>query len=601
MNVYYKSKFTGEEIDQRLAQGTYDDAVKAGFTGTKEEFDQLTWAFGKEQQQKLSTAQQQKADDLKTESKNIVGAINEINAKTVNQDQLQSEISKLNQTIITINDGINNEIRPAIIKNTEAISQKVDKIEGKGLSTEDYTTIEKEKLAGLENYDDSELRNQLQQTETGVAKNITEIEKLKSGKQDILISGETLKTVDGQSLLGSGDIPIKYPFTAYSDNHFSSLYIDLTNYDFETFKTLLLKGVDVINYQTYFYKIYSASYSDGYYWISARDVLDWNKYISVAANSSGVTIDIKNDKYFQTSEDASLLTDNKTITGAINELKLLETEITNKQDKQDDSLQTKAKTVVGAINELQSGKLDVNNYFSKMGSSAMRPIYEACGAVWNAETGYYELNGLTDITEEEMMWIYIETFGWWNDWGPIVRYSRHARTNLRPQSYGIIFKNTDVLYPFSEGMFETINLMALWSSNPEGYVITVNNNVHIFYNCQRLKEITGKISLIQGSSLMVFYVAEKCPLLKEIRVEIHDDTDNISFCEDSPLLSYESMQYLVDNAINTQAIIVTINPTTYSYLAGTAQPTEEVGGTTEEWQALMTTAASKQISFATEE
>lgn len=165
----------------------------------------------------------------------------------------------------TINGGINNEIRPAIIKNTEAISHKVDKIEGKGLSTEDYTTIEKEKLAGLENYDDSELRNQLQQTETGVAKNITEIEKLKSGKQDILISGETLKTVDGQSLLGSGDIPIKYPFTAYLDNHFSSLYIDLTNYDFETFKTLLLKGVDVINYQTYFYKIYSASYSDGYY------------------------------------------------------------------------------------------------------------------------------------------------------------------------------------------------------------------------------------------------------------------------------------------------------------------------------------------------
>ena len=56
MNIYYKSKFTGIEIDQRLAQGTYDDAVKAGFTGTKEEFDQLTWAFGKEQQELLKTA-----------------------------------------------------------------------------------------------------------------------------------------------------------------------------------------------------------------------------------------------------------------------------------------------------------------------------------------------------------------------------------------------------------------------------------------------------------------------------------------------------------------------------------------------------------------
>ena len=78
MNVYHKSKFTGEEIDQRLAQGTYDDAVKAGFTGTKKEFDQLTWAFGKEQQELLKTAQQQRADDLETESKNVVEAINEI-------------------------------------------------------------------------------------------------------------------------------------------------------------------------------------------------------------------------------------------------------------------------------------------------------------------------------------------------------------------------------------------------------------------------------------------------------------------------------------------------------------------------------------------
>ncbi|MCQ2058662.1 MAG: hypothetical protein MJY71_02390 [Bacteroidaceae bacterium] len=37
-----------------------------------------------------------------------------------------------------------------IVKNT-----KVDKVDGKGLSTNDYTTTEKTKLAGLENYDDT--------------------------------------------------------------------------------------------------------------------------------------------------------------------------------------------------------------------------------------------------------------------------------------------------------------------------------------------------------------------------------------------------------------------------------------------------------------
>lgn len=54
-------------------------------------------------------------------------------------------------------------------KTTEGISQikqqiadleqnKEDKVEGKGLSTEDYTTQEKNKLASLQNYNDSEVR-----------------------------------------------------------------------------------------------------------------------------------------------------------------------------------------------------------------------------------------------------------------------------------------------------------------------------------------------------------------------------------------------------------------------------------------------------------
>lgn len=39
------------------------------------------------------------------------------------------------------------------------LNSKVDKVTGKGLSTNDYTTAEKNKLEGLENYDDSNIRN----------------------------------------------------------------------------------------------------------------------------------------------------------------------------------------------------------------------------------------------------------------------------------------------------------------------------------------------------------------------------------------------------------------------------------------------------------
>jgi len=40
-------------------------------------------------------------------------------------------------------------------------TDKVDKITGKGLSTEDFTTAEKKKLAALENYNDSEVKSQI--------------------------------------------------------------------------------------------------------------------------------------------------------------------------------------------------------------------------------------------------------------------------------------------------------------------------------------------------------------------------------------------------------------------------------------------------------
>lgn len=56
----------------------------------------------------------------------------------------------------------------AIHANTTAIAGKVDKVTGKGLSTEDYTTAEKTKLADLENYDDTALTSRVSALETTV-------------------------------------------------------------------------------------------------------------------------------------------------------------------------------------------------------------------------------------------------------------------------------------------------------------------------------------------------------------------------------------------------------------------------------------------------
>ena len=62
---------------------------------------------------------------------------------------------------------------------TEALGKKVDAVPGKGLSTEDFTTAEKEKLAGLKNYDDSEIKEALNEKQDA----IPDLETIRQGAQ----------------------------------------------------------------------------------------------------------------------------------------------------------------------------------------------------------------------------------------------------------------------------------------------------------------------------------------------------------------------------------------------------------------------------------
>lgn len=64
------------------------------------------------------------------------------------------------------------------IQEHQDISGKVDKVEGKGLSTNDYTTEEKTKLAGLENYDDTILSGRVTAVEGKIPAQASEQNKL---------------------------------------------------------------------------------------------------------------------------------------------------------------------------------------------------------------------------------------------------------------------------------------------------------------------------------------------------------------------------------------------------------------------------------------
>ena len=84
------------------------------------------------------------------------------------KEDISNKVDKISGKSLSTNDFTNeykykldnlNNYDDTEIKNN--ISNKVDKVEGKGLSSNDFTTEEKEKLAKLSNYDDTDIRNEL--------------------------------------------------------------------------------------------------------------------------------------------------------------------------------------------------------------------------------------------------------------------------------------------------------------------------------------------------------------------------------------------------------------------------------------------------------
>lgn len=86
-------------------------------------------------------------NDLTSEVNRATSRENEIEAKV---DALIGDAPEIMDSLPELIDVINNH--------AEIIGGKVDKVSGKGLSTNDYTTEEKNKLASLTNYSDSEVR-----------------------------------------------------------------------------------------------------------------------------------------------------------------------------------------------------------------------------------------------------------------------------------------------------------------------------------------------------------------------------------------------------------------------------------------------------------
>lgn len=121
-------------------------------------------------------------EDYTTEEKNKLAGLENYDDTAVKSDiaanttAIEAEVERATAADTTLQDNINKEETRARTAEKELdikVNNKVDKVEGKQLSTEDYTTEEKTKLASLENYDDTTVKGDIAANTAAIEAEVT--------------------------------------------------------------------------------------------------------------------------------------------------------------------------------------------------------------------------------------------------------------------------------------------------------------------------------------------------------------------------------------------------------------------------------------------
>lgn len=214
----------------------------------------------------------------------------------------------------------------------------------------------------------------------------------------------------------------------------------------------------------------------------------------------------------------------------------------------------------------------VKNDFTKVlvpwrKDSSLRDLYISAGAKYNEATGFYELNGLTDITEEQMRVIYEKTWGWWiglpnlNGFG-----DSSARTNIPCPDYKRLYYQSNINLGSSFAVtgnldnLEVLNFIPLRYSNESLIRLSIRA---MNWMCQG----NAKPLAIMGA-FDVGNVPDNNSLniggnIKTINIK--NLSKNIRFYN-SKVLSKESVLYMINNSAATSAITIGLNKAVYDVM-----------------------------------
>ena len=188
----------------------------------------------------------------------------------------------------------------------------------------------------------------------------------------------------------------------------------------------------------------------------------------------------------------------------------------------------------------------------------MHNLYVAVGAVWNAQTGFWELNGLTDITNEQMLTIYVETNNFLMNQSNMEAcycFSK-CRTNI-----------PNIPYLSSVGRLRT-NWIDFFRQSANVEVIVFNTIYSykfkpdtlngVFLGCINLRLIDGILDVSncykQNSSDFI-----NCGKLESVKLYKLNYSIGLTYCK---MLSSESVQYMIENATD-KTITITLHPEAY--------------------------------------
>lgn len=198
-------------------------------------------------------------------------------------------------------------------------------------------------------------------------------------------------------------------------------------------------------------------------------------------------------------------------------------------------------------------------------SGTLRDLYISAGAKYNERTGFYELNGLTDITEEEMRKIYMvyitnspkaEHIVSW------LSYPNNFRTNIAPP---VIYVSS-IQNSINDNSALEVLVISFYSIYIQGSVSTAHGSF------PKLRRVMGDwVYANNNPSNYDFGYGQpfqNCPLLEEIRMKGINKSHTFAV---SPNLSKESVQCMITNAnppsgAAVGSITITLHPTAYARL-----------------------------------